>query len=128
MDFSQIALNQGLTFLAWVTGIVILAVGGFLIKLLIDLSALSKNLNETSILINTELKPTLQEINETLHAVNTLVKSTDRNVDSFKSAVEKTFGNQRLCYRNGSVYKKVKNSSLRRLFYRMMKLKLRQIF
>ena len=96
MDFSQIALNQGLTFLAWVTGIVILAVGGFLIKLLIDLSALSKNLNETSILINTELKPTLQEINETLHAVNTLVKSTDRNVDSFKSAVEKTFGETKM--------------------------------
>ena len=96
MDFSQIALNQGLTFLAWVTGIVILAVGGFLIKLLIDLSALSKNLNETSILINTELKPTLQEINETLHAVNTLVKSTDRNVDSFKSVVEKTFGKTKM--------------------------------
>ena len=96
MDFSQIALNQGLTFLAWVTGIVILSVGGFLIKLLIDMSSLSKNLNETSILINTELKPTLQEINETLHAVNTLVKSTDRNVDSFKSAVEKTFGKTKM--------------------------------
>ena len=96
MDFSQIALNQGLTFLAWVTGIVLLVVGGFLIKLLIDLSTLSKNLNETSILINTELKPTLQEIKETLHAVNTLVKSTDRNVDSFKSAVEKTFGKTKM--------------------------------
>ena len=96
MDFSQIALNQGLTFLAWVTGIVILVVGGFLIKLLIDLSTLSKNLNETSILINTELKPTLNEINETLHAVNALVKSTDKNVDSFKSAVEKTFGRTKM--------------------------------
>ena len=95
MDFSQIALNQGLTFLAWVTGIVILVVGGFLVKLLVDLSALSKNLNETSILINTELKPTLDEINETLHAVNSLVKSTDKNVDSFKSAVENTFGKTR---------------------------------
>ena len=96
MEFSQIALNQGLTFLAWVTGIVILAVGGFLIKLLIDLSALSKNLNETSILVNTELKPTLKEINETLHAVNSLVQSTDRNVDSFKTAVEKTFGKTKM--------------------------------
>lgn len=96
MDFSQIALNQGLTFLAWVTGIVVLVVGGFLIKLLIDLSALSKNVNETSILINTELKPTLKEINETLHAVNTLVKSTDKNVDSVKSAVEKTFGKTKM--------------------------------
>lgn len=96
MDFSQIALNQGLTFLAWVTGVVVLVVGGFLIKLLIDLSALSKNVNETSILINTELKPTLKEINETLHAVNTLVKSADKNVDSVKSAVEKTFGKTKM--------------------------------
>ena len=96
MEFSQIALNQGLTFLAWVTGIVILVVGGFLIKLLIDLSALSKNLNETSILVNTELKPTLKELNETLHAVNSLVKSTDKNVDNFKTAVEKTFGKTKI--------------------------------
>ena len=96
MEFSQIALNQGLTFLAWATGIVILVVGGFLVKLLIDLSALSKNLNETSILVNTELKPTLKEINETLHAVNALVKSTDKNVDSFKNAVEKTFGKTKM--------------------------------
>ena len=96
MEFSQIALNQGLTFLAWVTGLVILVVGGFLVKLLIDLSTLSKSLNETSILINTELKPTLDEINETLHAVNALVRSTDKNVDSFKSAVEKTFGKTKM--------------------------------
>ncbi len=96
MEFSQIALNHGLTFLAWTTGIVILVVGGFLVKLLIDLSALSKNLNETSILVNTELKPTLKEVNETLQAVNALVRSTDKNVDSFKSAVEKTFGKTKL--------------------------------
>lgn len=96
MEFSQIALNQGLTFLAWATGIVILVVGSFLVKLLIDLSALSKSLNETSNLVNTELKPTLKEINETLHAVNALVKSTDKNVDSFKNAIEKTFGKTKM--------------------------------
>ncbi len=96
MEYSQIALNQGLTFLAWATGIVVLVVGGFMVKLLVDLSALSKNINETSILINTELKPTLQEINETLHALNTLVKNTDKNVDSFKSAVEKALGKTKM--------------------------------
>ena len=63
MDFSQIALNQGLTFLAWVTGIIVIVVAVFLVKLLIDLSALAKNLNQTSILLNTELKPTLGELN-----------------------------------------------------------------
>ncbi len=96
MEYSQIALNQGLTFLAWATGIVVLVVGGFIVKLLVDLSALSKNVNETSILINTELKPTLQEINETLHAVNALVKNTDKNVDSFKSALERTLGKTKM--------------------------------
>lgn len=33
---SQIALNQGLTFLAWATGIVIIIVGAFLVKLIYD--------------------------------------------------------------------------------------------
>ena len=96
MEYSQIALNNGLTFLAWATGFIVLVVGGFLVKLLIDLSALSKNLNETSILINTELKPTLQEINETLHSVNELIKNTDKNVDNFKSAIERTLGKTKM--------------------------------
>ena len=96
MDFSQIALNQGLTFLAWASGIVIIVVAGFLIKLLIDLSALAKNLNQTSVLLNDELKPTLQELNATLSSINAIVKSTDRGVDNFKTAVERTFGKTKL--------------------------------
>ncbi len=89
---SQIALNQGLTFLAWASGIVIIIVGGFLVKLIYDLSKLSKNVNETALLLNTELKPTLKELNDTLHSINAIVKNTDQGVDSFKNAVEKIFG------------------------------------
>lgn len=92
MDFSQIALNQGLTFLVWVTGIVLIVVAVFLVKLLIDLSKLSKNLNETSIILNTELKPTLRELNETLCTINELVKTTDKGFDSIKTAVDKVMG------------------------------------
>ena len=92
MDFSQIALNQGLTFLAWVTSVVLIVVAGFLIKLLIDLSKLSKNLNDTSLMLNTELKPTLQELNETLHTINELVKSTDKGVDNVKVIIERVLG------------------------------------
>ena len=40
MEMSQIALNQGLTFLAWATGIVVIVVAGFLVKLLFDLQLL----------------------------------------------------------------------------------------
>ncbi len=96
MDYSQIALNNGLTFLAWVTGIVVLVVGSFLVKLLIDLSKLSKNLNETSIMLNTELKPTLSELSKTLKTVNELVQNTDKGFDSFKTSVEKVLGKTKL--------------------------------
>lgn len=96
MEMSQIALNQGLTFLVWATGIIVIIVGGFLVKLIFDLSKLARNLNETSILINTELKPTLNQINETLAAVNSIIKSTDRGVDNFKLAVEHAFGKTKL--------------------------------
>ena len=91
MEMSQIALNQGLTFLAWATGFVVIIVAGFLVKLLIDLSVLAKNLNQTSIIVNTELKPTLKELNETLSSINEIVKNTDKGVGDFKSAVGKLF-------------------------------------
>jgi uncharacterized membrane protein YraQ (UPF0718 family) len=96
MEMSQIALNQGLTFLAWATGIIVIIVGGFLVKLLFDLSKLAINLNKTSTLINTELKPTLNQINETLASVNSIIKNTDKGVDSFKLAVEQAFGKTKL--------------------------------
>ena len=87
MDFSQVALNQGLTFLAWSTGIVIITIACFLIKLLIDVSKLSKSLNQTTEILNAELKPTLQAVNETLTTVNSLVKRTDKGFDNAKNAL-----------------------------------------
>lgn len=87
MEMSQIALNQGLTFLAWATGVIVIVVAGFLVKLLIDLSVLAKNLNQTSIIVNEELKPTLKELNETLSSINEIVKNTDKGVGDFRSAI-----------------------------------------
>ena len=87
MEMSQIALNQGLTFLVWATGVVLIVVAGFLVKLLIDLSALAKNLKETSNIVNTELKPTLNELNQTLSSINEIVKNTDKGVGDFKTAI-----------------------------------------
>ena len=92
MDFSQVALNQGLTFLAWASGLIIIVVGAFLVKLLIDLSVLTKNLTHTSIMFNTELKPTIDELHETLQSVNSIIKNTDNNMGSIKNAMENTFG------------------------------------
>ena len=90
MDYMQITeLNQSLIFLRYSIGIGIIVLVGFLIPLIINLIKLSKNLNETSVLLNTELKPTLKELNQALKTVNELVQSTDKGVDNVKLALEK---------------------------------------
>jgi predicted PurR-regulated permease PerM len=91
MEMSQISLNNGLAFLSYASGIIIVVVGVFLVKLLFDLSTLVKNANTTTEILNVELRPTLKELNETLATVNAIVKSTDQGVDHVKSALEKTF-------------------------------------
>ena len=89
METSQIALNQGLAFLAWATGVIVIVLGACIVKLAIDSSGLIKNLKETSNIINTELKPTLQNVNETLTSINGIIKNTDKGVGDVKSAIGK---------------------------------------
>ena len=48
-------LNQGLTFLAYTTGIIVFIVGAMLVKVLFDVSKLTQNLNETAVLVKNEL-------------------------------------------------------------------------
>ncbi len=88
IEISQIILNNGLTFLAVVTAIVLGVVGYFLVKLIMDLSVLAKNVNETSLILNTELKPTLKELNETMHSINTIIQNTDEGVGNVKTSLE----------------------------------------
>ena len=89
MEFSQIALNQGLTFLTYTTAIILIVVAGFLVKLFIDTSKTMKYLQETLNIVNEELKPTLKGINDTLTIVNDIVKSTDKGFGDVKSALSK---------------------------------------
>lgn len=87
-EISQVALNHGLTFLAVATGIVVIVVGGFIVKLLLDLSVLAKNVNTTSTILNEELKPTLNELNKTISSFNELVQNTGEGVDNVKLGLE----------------------------------------
>lgn len=88
IELSQIVLNNGLTFLALTTAVFIIVIGYFLVKLLRDLSELTKNANETSLMINNELKPTLKELNETVHSINSILQSTDEGVGQVKTGIE----------------------------------------
>lgn len=92
METSQIFLNHGLTFLAIATGIILIIVGGFLVKLLVDLSKLTKNLDETTSIVKAEVEPTLQELNKALKSVNSIAQNADRQVDSLGKVIENIVG------------------------------------
>ena len=87
IELSQVILNHGITFLVVVTAIILCVVAVYLIRLLKDLSVLTKNLNETSEILNNELKPTLQEVNETMRSINTIIRNTDEGVGNVKSGI-----------------------------------------
>ncbi len=92
METSQILLNNGIAFLAIATGIMLVVVGGFLIKLIVDLSKLAQNVDETTTVVRNELRPTMRELNESLHTLNDFMKSTDKGIDKMKDAMEGAFG------------------------------------
>ncbi len=91
IELSQIILNNGTAFLAIASGVVVIVVAVFLIKLLLNLSVLTKNLNETTLVINTEMKPMLKELNETMKSINSLIQSTDEGVGNVKMSIENAF-------------------------------------
>lgn len=88
MNASQIELYQGLTFLAWSSGIVIIVIAGFLAKLLFDLSKLTRNMDETTTIIKTEVEPALGELNEALKTLNSITKNANKQVDGLKNSLE----------------------------------------
>jgi len=92
METSQIILNHGLTFLAVATGLILIVVGGFLIKLLIDLSKLTKNVDETTTIVKSEIEPTLQELNTALKSINSIAQNADKQVNSLAKLFEDVLG------------------------------------
>lgn len=92
METSQIILNHGLTFLACATGIMLVVIGGFVIKLIIDLSKLTKNLDETTTIVKAEVEPTLKELNNALKSINSIAQNADKQVDSLGKLIENILG------------------------------------
>lgn len=92
METSQIALNHGLTFLAFATGVIVIIVAGFLVKLLIDLSKLAKNVDETTSMVKEEMEPTLKELNKALQSINSIAENADKRVDSLAKMFEGLLG------------------------------------
>ncbi len=83
-------LYQSLTFLAYTTGIIVILVGGMLIKVLFDLSKLTRNVNETAEVVKEELTPTLKNINKSVEIVSGIIIKTDEGVNKVKDFIKKT--------------------------------------
>ena len=83
-------LYQGLTFLAYSTGIVVILVGGMLVALLFNLSKLVWNLNDTTEIVKTELTPTLKNINKSVEILSGIVIKTDEGINKVKDFLMKS--------------------------------------
>lgn len=91
IESSQVLLNQGLAFLVIAGGISLIVIMGFLAKLIYDLSKLAQNANESTVLINTELKPMMKELNKTIKTFNEIIQSTGEGVGNVKLGIENIF-------------------------------------
>lgn len=81
-------LYTSLTFLAYTTGVMVILVGGMLIKVLFDLSKLATNVDETATIIKTELVPTLKNINKSVEIVSGIIIKADEGVNKVKEAIK----------------------------------------
>lgn len=85
-------MELGLIFLIFTTVIMLILVGAFLIKLLIDLSKLTCNIDETTTIVKQEIEPTLKELKETVQGLNSLAHSADKQIDALKKVLSSLLG------------------------------------
>ena len=81
-------LYQGLTFLAYATGAIVILVGIMLAKVLFDLSKLTNNIKETVVVVKTELMPTLKNINKSVEIISGVIIKTDEQITKVKNAIK----------------------------------------
>ena len=85
-----IQLYNGLTFLAYSTGIIVVLVGIMLVKVLFDIAKLTKNIDETTTIVKTEIEPTLKNINKSVEIVSGMIIKTDEGIQKVKKFISKT--------------------------------------
>ena len=85
MEIGQ--LYQGLTFLAYATGVIVILVGVMLVKVLFDLSKLTNNLNDTTEIVKEELVPTLKNVNKSVEIISGIIIKTDEGVSKIKEFI-----------------------------------------
>lgn len=83
-------LYNGLTFLAYATGIIVILIGIMLTKVLFDLSVLTRNINDTTVIIKTELEPALKNINKSVGIISGVIIGTEAKIQNVKNFLSRT--------------------------------------
>ena len=83
-------LYQSLTFLAYATGVIVILVGVMLVKVLFDLSKLTRNINETTDIVKAELVPTLKNVNKSVEILSGIIIKTDEGINKVKEFISKS--------------------------------------
>ncbi len=91
-------LEISIIFLIFTTIILGVVISVFVIRLLIDLSRLTVNLDETATVVKQEIEPTLKELKETLNNLNSIAKSADKQVDVIKKVLSGLVGASGLAF------------------------------
>ncbi len=97
---------ESLQVLIYVSLILILIIGIFLIKLLLDTSNLIKSMQDFVKVTQTELEPTIKEIQGTLVNINSISSSVNKQVSSLSNGLEK--GGRMMSESADKAYKQLK--------------------
>ncbi len=106
MDSLPQDIMQPLELLIYVSLVLILITGVFLIKLLLDMSNLVNSLQDFVKVTQAELEPAIKEINGTLTNINNISSSINNQFNNFNSGLEK--GGQLISENSAKAYKKLK--------------------
>jgi len=85
-------LDVAVLTLICVTIVVLIVVSVFLVKLLIDLSKLTKNIDETVTITRNELLPTVRKVNHIVDLVSNIVEGTEKQYTIVKNALTSGIG------------------------------------
>ncbi|MBQ7125493.1 hypothetical protein IJO12_00230 [bacterium] len=83
-------LYKGLTFLAYTSGVVFIVVGLMLTVVLFNMAKLTKNIDETAVMIKTELEPTLKNVRQSVEIVSGVIIKTNDGINKAKEFLSKT--------------------------------------
>ena len=86
------ALTVSLILLIFVIMAAVIAITVYLVKFLIELTLLTKNVNDTTTVVKDELKPILGEFRETLTIVNSIAQTANGQLTAIKKIIATVIG------------------------------------